>query len=142
MEKVNSFADIPTLTEYKRGEIYYINRVGTEVGSEQYAGRPAIIVSNDAANRNSNVLEVVYLTTQEKKPLPTHVIINSAQSTSTALCEAVYSVDVSRIGDKCGICTPTEIEAINNALMISLGLIPKINKTYRKIIDFLLDELN
>lgn len=34
------------------------------------------------------------------------------------------------------------METINNALMVSLGLIPNINKTYRKIIDFLLDELN
>ena len=47
MEKVNSFADIPILTEYKRGEIYYINRVGTEVDSEQYAGRSAIILLDE-----------------------------------------------------------------------------------------------
>lgn len=142
MEKLTNLADIPTMTEYKRGEIYYINRAGTEVGSEQYSGRPAIIVSNDMANRNSNVLEVVYLTTHEKKHLPTHVIINSSQSTSTALCEAVYSVDISRIGNKCGLCTEAEMEAINAALIVSLGLTPKANSIYRKVIDFLLDELN
>ena len=31
----------------KRGEIYYIQSYGNECGSEQRAGRPAIIVSND-----------------------------------------------------------------------------------------------
>ena len=40
-------------------------------------GRPAVIVSNDVCNEHSRVVEVVFLTTKEKPPLPTHVKINS-----------------------------------------------------------------
>ena len=48
----------------KRGEIYYIESTYRETGSEQRGGRPAVIVSNDKNNENSEVVEVVYMTSQ------------------------------------------------------------------------------
>ena len=55
-----------------KGQIYYVNNVGGSfVGSEQVAGRPAIIVSNNIGNRYSNVVEVVYPTTRSKADMPT-----------------------------------------------------------------------
>ena len=71
----------------KRGEIYYIESTYRETGSEQRGGRPAVIVSNDKNNENSEVVEVVYMTTKPKNDLPTHVFIRSALSPSTVLCE-------------------------------------------------------
>ena len=47
---------------FHRGEIYHILPEETETGSEQYSGRPAIIVSNEANNKFAPTLEVVYLT--------------------------------------------------------------------------------
>ena len=58
-------------------------------GSEQGGGRPAVVVSNDMCNRYSPVITVVFLTTREKKDLPTHVQIKSSRYDSTALCEQV-----------------------------------------------------
>ena len=66
-----------------RGDIFYVNPSET-VGSEQRSGRPAIIVSNPLCNEHSPVVEVVYLTCQYKKPMPTHVRIESAGKRSTA----------------------------------------------------------
>ena len=105
----------------KRGDIYFIER-GYSVGSEQRAGRPAIIVSNDKCNDNSDVVEVVYLTTQPKSDLPTHVDIRSAPKESIALCEQINSVFVDRVGDYIGTCTDYEMMLIDAALAISLGL--------------------
>ena len=70
--------------DIKRGDIWYIES-GYSVGSEQRAGRPAIVVS-------SGTVEVVYLTTQPKRDLPTHVTISSLSRESTALCEQITSV--------------------------------------------------
>lgn len=109
---------------FERGSIYYINNNAPVVGSEQSAGRPAIIVSNDKNNNHSSVLEVVYLTTQPKTDLPTHVDIRSSQRPSTALCESVYSISVDRIGNYIGACTDSEMERIDTALLISLGITP------------------
>lgn len=84
---------------YKRGEIFYIERAGDSYGSEQQAGRPAMIVSNDINNEFSITLEVVYLTTQPKKVLPTHIDIGGTKKNSIALCEQVHTVSVHRVGD-------------------------------------------
>ena len=81
----------------RRGDIYFIDRCYEEQGSEQRAGRPAIIVSNDKNNENSSVFEVVYLTTKPKADLPTHVDIRSAPQNSIALCEQINSVYIDRI---------------------------------------------
>ena len=108
--------------EYKRGDIYYIARSGYAVGSEQEAGRPAIIVSNNLANKHSENVTVVYLTTQPKTELPTHVFINSAQKVSIALCECVVSVSKERIGNYYGQTTREEMKKINEALKIALDL--------------------
>lgn len=106
----------------KRGEIYFITRGYDEEGSEQRAGRPAIIVSNDKCNENSTVLEVVYLTTQPKTDLPTHVDIRSTPKNSVALCEQVNSIFKDRFGDYIATCTDYEMMLVDAALHISLGL--------------------
>ena len=106
-----------------RGEIYYIenNLARITTGSEYNGGRPGIVVSNELCNEHSEVVEVVYLTTQDKKPLPTRVKI-MASVPSTALCEQIHSVDKSRIRDHIRDCTEEELKEIDKALLISLGL--------------------
>lgn len=107
----------------KRGEMFYISRGGsTYNGSEQHADRPAVVVSNNKNNENSNVVEIVYMTTQPKKELPTHATVRSTGRVSTVLCEQVYSVSIDRVGKYIGECTEKEMENIDIALMISLQL--------------------
>lgn len=109
--------------EIHRGDVFYVNQSET-IGSEQRSGRPAIIVSNPACNEHSPVVEVVYLTCQYKKPMPTHVRIESIGRRSTALCEQITSVDVSRLGDYKGHLTDEEMEMVDRALMCSLNIQP------------------
>lgn len=107
----------------KRGEIFYISRGGAYYsGNEQHSDRPAVIVSNDKNNENSGVVEIVYMTTQPKTDLPTHVTVRSTGRISTVLCEQVYSVSTERIGTYIGECSNKEMENIDIALMISLQL--------------------
>lgn len=106
----------------KRGEIYFISSTYQEKGSEQRADRPAVIVSNDKNNEHSEVVEIVYMTTRPKADLPTHVFTRSALSPSTILCEQVHTVSKSRVGTLIGRLTEGELQALNNALMISLGI--------------------
>ena len=111
------------MNDIKRGEMFYISRGGASYnGSEQHADRPAVVVSNNKNNENSNVVEVVYMTTQPKTDLPTHVTIRSTGRISTVLCEQVYSVSTERIGTYIGEATDKEMENIDIALTISLQL--------------------
>jgi mRNA interferase MazF len=105
----------------KRGEIYYIEKHDA-YGSEIKKARPGVIVSNDMLNHTSGVVEVIFLTTQPKKDLPTHVYINSTGCEATALCEQINTIDIRRVGSYCGTCTEDEMLAIDRALCASLDL--------------------
>lgn len=85
-------------------------------------GRPAIIVSNDEGNKASDIVEVVYLTSERKKELPTHAEINSAVKPSTAICEQITTVSKQRLGLYVGRLTEAEMTAVEKAIKISLGL--------------------
>ena len=106
----------------KRGDIYFIKSTYREEGSEQRGDRPAVIVSNDKNNEHSEVVEVVYLTTKPKTDLPTHVFTTSALSPSTILCEQIYSVSKQRVAEWIGELTENELQALDKALAISIGI--------------------
>jgi len=110
------------MSTIKRGDIYYIEYSDRYVGSEQRSGRPAIIVSNDRNNQTSSTVEVVYLTTQPKNNLPTHVCVKGTGRESTALCEQVTTVALERVRDYCGSCTTDEMKRVDAAILASLGL--------------------
>lgn len=129
MKSVNNFKDIEKIYEpedsgykkVKRGQIYYIEKIVT-VGSEQTGGRPAIIVGNDIGNEKSSVVLVVYLTTAAKRWMPTHVAVQCKEP-STALCEQVFTIDKSRIGDYIRTATESEMREIDKALSVSFNLV-------------------
>lgn len=107
----------------KRGEIYWVNvSQNSPVGNVQKPDRPAIIVSNDIGNANSYVREIVYLTSSPKKDLPTHVTIRSVPQISTALCEQITTISDDQLGAYIGKCTTAEMESIDQAMLISLGI--------------------
>lgn len=106
------------MMDIRRGDIWYIDYEKSN-GSEQHGMRPAIIVSNDIGNTHSPVVEVVWLTSADKKPLPTHVVIGN----SIALCEQIHTVDKSRLVELKKCCTEKQMMQINRAMMISLGII-------------------
>ena len=95
--------------DIRRGDIFYIKNDDNAVGFEQKKTRPAIIVSNNANNRASGVVEIVYLTTSQKhRPLPTHIRVRGYVP-SIALCEQVVTVDVSRLMERIGCCSYDEM---------------------------------
>lgn len=115
---------ITTMRIPRRGEIFYIDKNPNRptYGSTQEPGRPAIIVSNNLNNAHAFVYEIVYLTTQPKKDLPTHCTIRSAKYPSVALCEQITTVSDEQVRDYQGKCTEEEMAMVDACLAISLGL--------------------
>ena len=93
----------------------------------QYGVRPAIVISNDAANENSPAVTVIPLTSNRKKgQLPTHVFISNPglSRSSIALCEQIHTLDKSRMIKKLGqITNPFTIRAVEYGLAVQLGLV-------------------
>lgn len=116
--------------EIKRGDIFYVGG-GYATGSEQRAGRPAIVVSNDRNNEHSPTVEMVYLTTRPKRDLPTHVPIHSLSRDSIAICEQITTVAVERIGAYHGHVTDEELAGLEEAMLVSLdlsGTVPAVDE--------------
>lgn len=108
--------------EIRRGDIFYIEKHGWQCGSEQFSGRPGVVVSNDVNNRRSSTVEIVYCTTKPKEDMPTHVQILSTRSPSTVLCEQITTVSIERLGDYIGRCNEQEMLEIDLALAESIGI--------------------
>ena len=106
-----------------RGEIYWV-KCAAACGSETRKDRPALIVSNELCNKHSPVVEIVYLTTKEKKPLPTHVETYRGGRKQTVLCEQIQSVSKERIGERLWRLDQEEMKEVDRALAVSLGLVP------------------
>lgn len=110
------------MTKIRRGDIFYIEKAGCEIGCEQRSGRPGIVVSNDMNNMNGPTVEIVYCTTKHKPELHTHVTVLSTPKESTVLCEQVTTVAVERLGDYIGRCNSREMAEIDQGILVSLGL--------------------
>lgn len=110
-----------------RGDVYLARLSPTE-GSEQSGGRPVIVVSRDAINRNSPVVVVVPVTdfNNKKRIYPSHVVLKRGDGgltkDSIALAEQVRAISASRFMKHMGHLTPASIAQVGAALRIALDL--------------------
>ena len=110
----------------KRGDIFYAD-LSPVVGSEQGGIRPVIILQNDVGNKYSPTVIVGAITSQiNKAKLPTHVEISSEEyglhQDSVVLLEQIRTLDKRRLKEKIGHMTDSDMEKVDKALLISVGL--------------------
>lgn len=106
----------------RRGDVYYINNNRGQRGNEIRKDRPAVVVSADFLNKHSGDVVVVFLTSQPKKDMSTHVTIRTTGRVSEALCEQPTTVSVERLNNRIGSVTDREMQQIDTALQIALKL--------------------
>jgi len=110
----------------KRGEIYYAD-LSPAVGSEQGGIRPVLIVQNNIGNRYSPTVIVAAITTQiNKAKLPTHIEVKAPDyglaKDSVILLEQIRTIDKKRLQQRLGRMDEDAMTEVNQALMISVGL--------------------
>ena len=115
----------------RRGDIYYADLDPT-VGSELGGIRPVLVLQNNLGNRHSPTVIVAAITSRTgKAKLPTHVPIRSAVSRlykdSVVLLEQVRTIDRSRLREHLGAIEQVDIDAVDEALEISVGLADEFN---------------
>ena len=118
----------PDVMDIKWGDVVFVDFTDNSRNSEQSGIRPAIIIQNDKGNEHSPTTIVASITSQEKRYLPTHVVVKPYQSglnkVSTILMEQVRTIDKSRILSKVGhIETDWLKEKIKKSLTISFGVV-------------------
>ena len=114
----------------RRGEIWLTDLEPIR-GSEANKRRPAVLVSNDQANRRASqlgrgVVTVVPVTGNVARVLPFHVLLPVEESglavVSKAQAEQVRSVDVTRLVSRVGRVPPSLVADLDTALRLHLSL--------------------
>ena len=114
----------------RRGEIVSVT-LDPARGSEAAKTRPAVIVSNDAANATATrlgrgVITVVPVTSNITRVYPFQVLLPARQTglprDSKAQAEQVRSVAVERVGERLGQLPAALISELDRALRVHLSL--------------------
>ena len=111
----------------KRGDIFYAD-LSPVIGSEQGGVRPVLVVQNDVGNKYSPTVIAAAITSQiNKAKMPTHIEISATEyglnKDSVILLEQVRTIDKRRLKEKIGHLDDRLMRKVDNALLISLGLI-------------------
>ena len=119
--------DRKALNRPKRGEIY-LTRFDPTLGAEIQKTRPALILQNDVANRYSPITIVAAITSRPRdRDRPTNILVGTPEggltSDSTVLLNQIRSVDTQRLIRRLGTLTSDTMRRVDQALMISLGLV-------------------
>lgn len=114
--------------KYCRGDIYLVD-LGTNVGSEQGGCRPVLVLQNNVGNRYAPTLIVAPISSRywKKRNQPTHCMLDGIEELncpSVLLAEQIITVDKSRVIKYIGRVPLEQMDAINRAVSVSLGLEP------------------
>ena len=105
----------------KRGEVWWVN-FDPSVGGEIRKKRPAIIISNDAANKYLNRVQVVPLTTQVGHVYPSEAVVMLNDRQNKAMADQLTTVSKLRLIIRIGRISNKEIGKIEQAIKVQLGL--------------------
>lgn len=105
----------------KRGDVVWIKLTG-RTGGEIRKSRPAVIVSNNAANKHLNRIQVVPLTSRFGKIYPSEALVRVRGEDHKALADQIMTVSKQRVDNRLGKVGSAGMQAIEVAMRIQLGL--------------------
>lgn len=104
-----------------RGEVWWVN-FDPSVGGEIKKERPAVIVSNDAANRNLNRVQVVPITSKVSRLYPSEALVTVQGRQGKAMADQMTTVSKQRMRKKAGEIASDEMTSVELAIRVQLGL--------------------
>lgn len=105
----------------KRGEVWWIN-FEPAIGGEIRKKRPAIIVSNDSANKFLNRIQVVSLTSKTKNLYPSEAYVFVSGKESKAMADQLATVSKERLFTRIGMISSDDMQKVEEAIKIQLDL--------------------
>jgi len=105
----------------KRREVWWVN-FDPSIGGEIKKKRPAVIVSNDAANKFLNRVQVVPLTSRTDRVYPSEAVVVFEGKESKAMADQLATVSKARLFRQAGTLSQADMRRVEEAIKIQLDI--------------------
>lgn len=105
----------------KRGDVWWVS-FDRSLGGEIHKTRPAVVVSNNAANIALNRVVVIPLTSQTAKVYPGEALITLEGKQSKAMADQIVTASKQRLQKRIDSLSASDLRAVEDALLLHLGI--------------------
>jgi len=98
-----------------RGSVWWVE-FDPAVGSEIHKTRPAVIVSNDTANKFLARVVVIPLTSNVSRVYPGEAVVTVNGDKSKAMTDQIMSADKSRLKNKIAVLSDNDMISLETAM--------------------------
>jgi mRNA interferase MazF len=105
----------------RRGEVWWVS-FDPSLGGEIQKTRPAIVISNDAANSALNRVIVIPISSQVAKVYPGEALIMLNGEQRKAMADQIMTASKQRLKNKLGNLSRGDVTAVESAVLLQLGI--------------------
>ncbi len=105
----------------RRGEVWWV-AFDPSIGGEIQKTRPALIISNNAANAALNRVIVIPLTSQTSKVYPGEALVDLNGEQRKAMADQIMTASKQRLRSKVGTLASHDMTAVEGALLLQLAI--------------------
>lgn len=107
--------------EPRRGEVWWVS-FDPSLGGEIQKTRPAVVVSNNAANAVLNRVIVVPLTSQTAKLYPGEAFVELNGEKRKAMADQIMTASKQRLRSRVGQLSNADMASVEGAILLQLGI--------------------